>query len=103
MEHSDTGSTSGAALKRKRPARIDIPIGSSSFGFDSPKCVDRVDAVEVEADGYSVYCKRGRRSTMEDRYSAVVDLKAESRQVFNLLMIHLISSLCLIFQKPEQN
>lgn len=77
------GSGSSAVLKRKRPARIDIPIASSlSFGIDSPKCVDRVDFMEVEGDGYSVYCKRGRRGAIEDRYSAVVDLQPESTQVF---------------------
>ncbi|KAF3433399.1 hypothetical protein FNV43_RR24501 [Rhamnella rubrinervis] len=84
IERSDMGLGSGfgAVLKRKRPARIDIPIGSLTFGVDSPKCVEKVDVVEVEADGYSVCCKRGRRSTMEDRYSAIVDLQAESRQAF---------------------
>lgn len=72
-------SCSGAVLKRKRPSRIDIPIAPLNFAVDSPK--ERVDVVEAEADGYSVYCKRGRRGAMEDRYSAVVDLQAESRQV----------------------
>lgn len=78
---SDMGlaSCSGAVLKRKRPSRIDIPIASLCFAVDSPK--ERVDVVEAGADGYSVYCKRGRRGAMEDRYSAVVDLQAESRQV----------------------
>ncbi|PON86583.1 Protein phosphatase [Trema orientale] len=76
------GSGSGTVLKRKRPSRIDIPIASLNFATDSPKSSERVDVVEAEGDGYSVYCKRGRRAVMEDRYSAVVDLQAESRQAF---------------------
>lgn len=37
--------------------------------------------VEVQRDEYSVYCKKGRRSAMEDRYSAVVNLQGDSKQV----------------------
>lgn len=75
-------SLNGTVLKRKRPARIDIPVMSLSFGVDIPRAVERVvDVVEVEGDGYAVYCKRGRRGLMEDRYSAVVDVHGDSRQV----------------------
>lgn len=55
---------------------------SPSFGVDTPKAVERVvDVVEVEGDGYALYCKRGRRGLMEDRYSAVVDVHGDSTQV----------------------
>ncbi|CAB4270966.1 unnamed protein product [Prunus armeniaca] len=73
---------SGLALKRKRPMMIDIPVAPLSFKVESPDGAERVDVVEVEEDGYSVYCKRGRRGPMEDRYSAVVDLRDDSRQAF---------------------
>lgn len=69
-------------MKRKRPSRIDIPVAPLSFGVETPKSAERVvDVVEVEEDGYAIYCKRGRRRKMEDRYSAVVDLHGNSRQV----------------------
>lgn len=77
---SDSGS--GSLLKRKRPARINIPIAPSSFDFDSCVGVDRLDKVEAEGDGYSVYCKRGRRDALEDRYSAVTHLLGDSQQAF---------------------
>ncbi|PQQ10461.1 putative protein phosphatase 2C 25 [Prunus yedoensis var. nudiflora] len=41
-------------------------------GCKTEPSAERVDVVEVEEDDYSVYCKRGRRGPMEDRYSAVV-------------------------------
>ncbi|GMH07365.1 hypothetical protein Nepgr_009205 [Nepenthes gracilis] len=72
-----------ALLKRKRPARLDIPIGSSGFGalVETPR-VDGAE-VELEKDGlYSVCCKRGRRATMEDRYSAVLNIQGDSKQAF---------------------
>ncbi|KAM5556707.1 putative protein phosphatase 2C 25 [Rosa sericea] len=81
-EPSGLGSGPGLALKRKRPMRIDIPTAPVSFGVDSPKGEERVEAVEVDEDGYSVYCKRGKRGLMEDRYSAVVDLHDNTRQAF---------------------
>ncbi|KAJ0102220.1 hypothetical protein Patl1_06636 [Pistacia atlantica] len=73
----------GSVLKRKRPARLDIPFGGSSgFGPKMTPCGDeRVDDMEVERDGYSVYCKRGRRGyAMEDRYSAFVGLNGNHKQ-----------------------
>lgn len=77
------GSVGGAVSKRKRPAMLDIPLVPLSFGVDTPKCAKRVvDMVDVEEDGYALYCKRGRRRMMEDRYSAVVDLHGDFRQAF---------------------
>ncbi|KAF8394898.1 hypothetical protein HHK36_018836 [Tetracentron sinense] len=66
-------------LKRKRPVRIDIPI--TSLSFDAPtQAPEEQRELEVERDGFSVYCKRGRREAMEDRYSAVVDLQGDPKQ-----------------------
>ncbi|KAL6326571.1 hypothetical protein AAG906_008433 [Vitis piasezkii] len=71
------------ASKRKRPAKLSIPIiPACCFAVDSPARVERLDEVEVEGEGYSVYCKRGRRAAMEDRYSADVDLGGDSKQAF---------------------
>ncbi|XP_059458609.1 probable protein phosphatase 2C 25 [Corylus avellana] len=77
------GSVGGAVSKRKRPAMLDIPLVPSGFDVDTPRGAERVvDVVDVEDDGYALYCKRGRRRMMEDRYSAVVDLHGDSRQAF---------------------
>jgi serine/threonine protein phosphatase PrpC len=38
--------------------------------------------VEVEREEYSVYCKKGRREAMEDRYSAALNLQGDSKQAF---------------------
>ncbi|KAL2541767.1 putative protein phosphatase 2C 2 [Abeliophyllum distichum] len=73
-------------LKRKRPPRIDIPALNMSSDINKKiedKEVDRLSEVEVEGEGYSVYCKRGKRGgVMEDRYSAVLDLQGDSKQAF---------------------
>ncbi|KAJ6720594.1 PROTEIN PHOSPHATASE 2C [Salix viminalis] len=70
-------------LKRKRPGKLNIPVeGVSGFSLEIPKGEkERVEVVEFEGDGYSVYCKRGRRGgIMEDRYSASVDVNGDSKQ-----------------------
>ncbi|TYJ97293.1 putative protein phosphatase 2C 25 [Cucumis melo var. makuwa] len=81
---SPSSSSSSAILKRKRPARLDIPLTPLSFGapvMPSPSSFREV--VEAERDGYSVYCKRGRRRiAMEDRYSAAVDINGNSKEAF---------------------
>ncbi|KGN65822.1 probable protein phosphatase 2C 25 [Cucumis sativus] len=81
---SPSSSSSSAILKRKRPARLDIPLTPLSFGapvMPSPSSYREV--VEAERDGYSVYCKRGRRRiAMEDRYSAAVDIDGNSKEAF---------------------
>ncbi|PSS34464.1 Protein like [Actinidia chinensis var. chinensis] len=70
-------------LKRKRPAGIEIPIAPLGFpAVETPAGADRMSEVQFEGDGYSVYCKKGRRRAMEDRYSAVVDLQGDSKQAF---------------------
>lgn len=77
-------SSSSTILKRKRPARITIPIGSLSLEHAPREESGQMDEVEVEEEGYSVFCKRGKkRGDMEDRYSAVIDhAKDGSKQVF---------------------
>lgn len=71
---------SSLLLKRKRPLRIEIPV--ASLGLAPEDRLDEVEVdVEVEGEGYSVYCKRGKRGRMEDRYSAVVGLEGDSKQV----------------------
>ncbi|XP_060212971.1 putative protein phosphatase 2C 53 [Lycium barbarum] len=83
---SSSSSSSSLILKRKRPANIMIPTVSLGLGHvdETPREESRLDEVEVEEEGYSVYCKRGKkRGDMEDRYSAIVDdAKNGSKQAF---------------------
>ncbi|KAG6413308.1 hypothetical protein SASPL_126017 [Salvia splendens] len=71
---------SSPILKRKRPPRLNIPV----FCAEEKKAPEGApeEAVEVEGDGYSVCCKRGRRDAMEDRYSAAVGIQGDSKQAF---------------------
>ncbi|XP_076957245.1 putative protein phosphatase 2C 25 [Bidens hawaiensis] len=73
-------------LKRKRPTKLAIPIGSLTFCVDrstpAPAVEDRWKEVEVDEDGYSVYCKRGKREHMEDRFKAKVDFNGDNKQAF---------------------
>lgn len=48
-----------------------------------------VEKAEMERDGsvYSVCCKRGRREAMEDRFSAVLDLQGDTKQVSFLVFV----------------
>ncbi|KAI7740674.1 hypothetical protein M8C21_018175, partial [Ambrosia artemisiifolia] len=43
---------------------------------------DRWKEVVVEGDGYSVYCKKGKRDVMEDRFKALVDFNGQHIQAF---------------------
>ncbi|KAK4385327.1 putative protein phosphatase 2C 25 [Sesamum angolense] len=84
-EEEDVGSPKAPAmLKRKRPGRISIPV--ASLGFEDIKTttdLDRSSDVELEGEGYSVCCKRGKRGGfMEDRYAAVLGLQGDSKQAF---------------------
>ncbi|KAE8688521.1 putative protein phosphatase 2C 25 [Hibiscus syriacus] len=76
-----SSSSVSTILKRKRPARLDIPVATTSFGVPATPCEVARD-LEREGDGYSVYCKRGRREAMEDRFSASVELQGDSKQAF---------------------
>ncbi|KAK3206566.1 hypothetical protein Dsin_020612 [Dipteronia sinensis] len=84
---SGSGSGSGSPqtiLKRKRPGKLDIPVAAMSFAgvAMTPREIRR-DELEEEREGsYSVYCKRGRREAMEDRFSAVVDFHGDQKQAF---------------------
>ncbi|KAH7862497.1 hypothetical protein Vadar_005704 [Vaccinium darrowii] len=84
--NDDTASTSSSyqpptLSKRNRPARLDIPVRNMGFRCGSPVSpAVVVDPMEVEGEGYSVYCKKGRRQAMEDRYSTVVNLYGDSKQ-----------------------
>ncbi|CAK9172108.1 unnamed protein product [Ilex paraguariensis] len=77
-------STPVTLLKRKRPANINIPMAPLSFDHmvGTPRDLDKLNEVEFEGEGYSVYCKRGKKGAMEDRYSAVVGLQGDSKQAF---------------------
>ncbi|GFZ19642.1 protein phosphatase 2C family protein [Actinidia rufa] len=77
-----SNSSSPTLFKRKRPARLDIPISYVGFSGPATPAVDAIEVVEVDGDGYSVCCKRGRREAMEDRYSAVIDLQGDRKQAF---------------------
>jgi len=80
---SYSSSHSSPVLKKKRPAKLDIPVASLIVdlppALPSPSAAK--DVVEVEEVGFSVYCKRGSRKHMEDRYSASLDLHGQSKQV----------------------
>ncbi|MCL7028525.1 hypothetical protein MKW94_025888 [Papaver nudicaule] len=79
-------SVTSPVLKRKRPPMmISIPpVVSLSFDAESRDGEAAAAAMEteVEREGYGVYCKKGRRAAMEDRYSAVLDLQGDTKQGF---------------------
>ncbi|GMI87290.1 phosphatase 2C5 [Hibiscus trionum] len=71
-----------SVVKWKWPGRIEIPTSMAvqlGFAAETPRGEEEV---QVEGEGYSVYCKRGRRGKMEDRYSAAVDLDGDPKQAF---------------------
>ena len=73
---------SSPLLKRKRPAKIDIPVASIAFAVSPTAAPSPArDAFEVDGPGFSVFCKRGRRHHMEDCFSAAVDLHGQPKQV----------------------
>lgn len=57
-------------------------MAALSFGVPATPSAAARDVVEEEREvyGYSVYCKRGRREAMEDRYSASVAIHGDSKQ-----------------------
>ncbi|TYI86631.1 hypothetical protein E1A91_D04G078400v1 [Gossypium mustelinum] len=67
--------------KRKKPPKIEIPTPVAvklGFAAVTPRGEEEV---QVDGEGYSVYCKRGRRGKIEDRYSVSIDLKGDSKQL----------------------
>ncbi|KAL2317478.1 hypothetical protein Fmac_031354 [Flemingia macrophylla] len=79
---SSSTSPNATVLKRKRPTRLDIPVSSLTFGVPPTPSTAARDVVEAEGEGFSVYCKRGRREYMEDRYSAGDNLRGEHKLAF---------------------
>ncbi|CAI0399969.1 unnamed protein product [Linum tenue] len=78
-----SSSSSPTVSKRKRPARLDIPVSAMGFGAPAnPAAAAELAEVEREGDGYSVFCKRGRREAMEDRFSALVGIQGDPKQAF---------------------
>ncbi|KAF9598320.1 hypothetical protein IFM89_026609 [Coptis chinensis] len=81
-----TTNNNSSVLKRKRPMRIDIPVTSLSFGgmdVNNKVGSEEEREIEVEREGWSVYCKRGKREKMEDRFSAVDNFHGDSsKQAF---------------------
>ncbi|KAI3896556.1 hypothetical protein MKW92_043225 [Papaver armeniacum] len=79
-----TSTATSPVLKRKRPPMmISIPpVVSLSFDMEKDSEVKVVVESEVERENYGVYCKKGRRAAMEDRYSAIVDLQGDAKQGF---------------------
>ncbi|KAL5974998.1 hypothetical protein ACLOJK_031674 [Asimina triloba] len=68
-----------SVLKRKRPARIDIPPVDS---LTIPPPEEGVKEVAIESERYSVFCKKGRREVMEDRHAAVLDIHGDPKKAF---------------------
>lgn len=88
-----SGATSSPTFsKRKRPAKLDIPVTNLRFGFEleTPRTAEerKREFVEAEGDGYAVYCKRGRREAMEDRYSAKLNIHGDPKQVFYIFILY---------------
>lgn len=77
-------SKASPVLKRKRPAKIDIPVASLKLeGSKTTSDLDRSSEIVFEGEGYSVYSKRGRRGgVLEDRYAAVLGIHGDSKQAF---------------------
>ncbi|XLT94253.1 hypothetical protein HN873_015915 [Arachis hypogaea] len=88
-------SPNGSILKRKMPAGLDIPVISLAFGIPpTPSTAVPRDVMEEECDAFSVYCKRGRREYMEDRYSAVDNLRGQQKLVGNDSMAIMMAFQC---------
>lgn len=75
-------------MKRKRPTRLHIPVGIAAPISAKAVNTETPGVVEKESDEYSVYCKRGKREAMEDRFSAITNLHGDPKQV---IIIYLLS------------
>jgi len=71
---------------------------ATSFVAPGTPSVAAREVVEEEGDGYSVYCKRGRREAMEDRYSAVLNVQGDSKQVIFSKLLFIIIYFSLQFK-----
>ncbi|CAI9091741.1 OLC1v1026845C1 [Oldenlandia corymbosa var. corymbosa] len=81
---SSPSTSTATLLKRKRPARINVPISPVAFtdsGNQSPQDCESLNDVDDVGEGYAVYCKRGKkRGAMEDRHAAIVGLLGDSKK-----------------------
>ncbi|KAL8172382.1 hypothetical protein V2J09_024186 [Rumex salicifolius] len=68
-----------ALLKRKRPARIHIPMPTFTT-VPETTILKRAEELEEEGDGYAVYCRRGKKGDLEDRFSASVEVNGAAKQ-----------------------
>ncbi|CAN1180231.1 Probable protein phosphatase 2C 2 [Linum perenne] len=77
-------SASADGSRRKRPPRLAIPVPAMGFGGCDEVAAAEKEEVEREGDGYAVFSKRGKRKrkSMEDRFSAVVDIHGDPKQAF---------------------
>nr|XP_043637478.1 probable protein phosphatase 2C 2 [Erigeron canadensis] len=67
--------------KRKRQLKLDIPVVSSGWLTSSLRAVeDPWKEVEVDGDGFSVYCKKGARDVMEDRFKSFVECNGQDNK-----------------------
>ncbi|MBA0630429.1 hypothetical protein Godav_002530 [Gossypium davidsonii] len=76
--------------KRKKPPKIEIPTPVAvklGFAAVTPRGEEEV---QVDGEGYSVYCKRGRRGKIEDRDSVSIDLKGDSKQALMFCRLSLV-------------
>ncbi|XP_010542664.1 PREDICTED: probable protein phosphatase 2C 25 [Tarenaya hassleriana] len=74
----------GGVHKRKRPAMLNIPMAPAGFGAPAAaaEATPREERRVMERDGdeFSVYCRRGRREAMEDRFSAITSVHGDPKQ-----------------------
>lgn len=78
---STTEEKESSGLSRKRPARLSIPMmGLAGFGEARAREVG-AEEVEVRENTYGAYSKRGKRGRLQDRFSAVVGIQGDSKQV----------------------
>ncbi|KAK1373942.1 Protein-serine/threonine phosphatase [Heracleum sosnowskyi] len=81
VKGSDDAVSSGVtsrptSWKRKRPSKLVLPM---RYVFGLSRAAER-RFVEAEGDGYAVYCMRGRKEAMEDRYSAKLTIHGHPKQ-----------------------
>ncbi|KAL4561249.1 hypothetical protein LXL04_033412 [Taraxacum kok-saghyz] len=86
----------GFVLQLEFPYSAPIPFAPLSITEEISKPNDEVAEIDEEGEEYSVYCKIGKRGSMEDRYSAVVDLQGDTKQLERITNLQII---CVIKHK----
>lgn len=80
-------------LKRKRPTRLDIPVAhvgvAAPISVNSETLREESGEVEREGDEFAVYCKRGKREAMEDRFAAITNLQRDPKQVTSFIYLYI--------------